>query len=332
VRVLVTGASGFLGRHVVDAALDAGHDVVALVRPTAEVRDLDPSRVAVVRGDLRQRGPWVDEVRDVEAVVHLAAAPSGDLAEQWAGTVVATENLLAELDLARLERMVHVSTFSVYDFAGIPAGSTIDEESPLEPSPEERDAYTITKVAQEQLVRAAADDAGCPLVVIRPGAVYGPGKDWDHGAALTIGRLAIVIAPRSTMRLTHVRNCADAIVRSLESADAAGATIDVVDDDLPTHWQYFRTCRDAGTVDTTPIPAPWSVVDGIGRLLATISRVFLGGRAKLPELLAWRRQQARWKPFRYSNARAKDLLGWSPTISVRAGVADMARAPEATTR
>ena len=98
-KVLVTGASGFLGRAVVPAVAAVGHEVIALVRPTAAIDSLAwPNSIAILRGDLRQLGDWSTQLGDVEAVVHLAAASSGDLPTQFSGTVAATEEFKQFLD------------------------------------------------------------------------------------------------------------------------------------------------------------------------------------------------------------------------------------------
>ncbi len=319
-RVLVTGASGFLGEAVVRSARRAGHDVVAMVRPAATLRGelWDDPQVTVVRGDLRQGGSWAQSVADVDAVAHLAAAASGDLGEQFQGTVVGTERLLAAL--ARpLPRCVHVSSFSVYDFDVLPSGATLDERSPLEAEPRRRDAYTTTKLFQERLVRDAYADEPEQLVVIRPGAIFGPGKDWDHGAGLTLGPVALVFAPRAQFRLTYVDNCADAVVTALTSQAAAGQTVNVVDDNLPTHSQYRAMCKQAGAVLPFALPVPWWAVSAVGRLVGLIDRYVLGGNAKVPEYMASVRQAARWKPLRYSNGAAKRVLDWAPNVSIAEG-------------
>lgn len=321
-RVLVTGAGGFLGRHVVVAAQRAGHDVVAMVRPASSSA---PDGVEIVRGDLRQRGPWTDHLSGIAGVIHLAAATSGDLSEQFAGTVVATENLLASLDLRALERFVHVSSIAVYDFDGLERGATLDESCPVDPDPLGRDPYTTTKLLQEQLVRDACDDAGTPIVVVRPGAVYGPGKDWGYGVAARLGRVGIVIAPRARMPLTYVTNCADALVAALTAPDAPGTTLNVVDDDLPTYQEFARLGRAAGAHLGPTVGAPWTIVGGAGRALAAADRRLADGNMKLPEVLAARRQRARWLPLSYANDRAKAVLGWAPCVPIRDGVARVTR-------
>jgi 2-alkyl-3-oxoalkanoate reductase len=323
VNVLVTGANGFLGQVVVRRALDAGHDVVALVRPTTDLSAVAwPSgRVDVVRADLRNGLPRAS-LGDVDAVVHAAAATSGDLAAQLAGSVAATERLLDALDLDRLRRFVHVSSFSVYDFADSSSGTLISADTPLEPHPDRRDPYTIAKMAQERLVRERCNRAGTPLVVVRPGVIFGPGKLWDWGRALRCGALDVVFSPRARFRLTYVDNCADAIVLAIDAPDAAGRTLDIVDDELPTHAGYRRLARRSrAPMSRWWVPVPWRMIDLTG---AAIDRAMAGRRAKLPELLARRRQQARWKPFEYSNDAAKQALGWTPQVPIATAVSLLA--------
>lgn len=320
-KVLVTGASGFLGRAVVRAAVAAGHDVIAMVRPTADVDMLGWSdTVEIVRGDLRQNGDWQGRIGHVDAVIHLAAASSGDLAHQFAGTVVATENLLASLPLRTLRRFVHVSSFSVYDYAALPAGATIDESAPLEARPDRRDAYTTTKMFQERLVVEACVEAETFCIILRPGAIYGPGKAWDFGRALKIGRFDIIVSPRTRFRLTFVDNCADAIVRAVAAPAPAGVILNIVDDDLPTHGGFHALCKAAGNAPGPAIWVPWLVLAAIGRAVDLLNRLAFKGRAKLPEILALHRQQARWKPFAYNNNAAKNVLGWTPRTSFKDGI------------
>src|SRR5436305_8304475 len=102
-KLLVTGAGGFLGRYVVAEALRRGHAVRAMVRGSSEgLAELDHPALELVKADLRSRRGLTDAVKGVDAVLHLAAAKSGDLYAQYAGTVVATENLLAAMTEANV--------------------------------------------------------------------------------------------------------------------------------------------------------------------------------------------------------------------------------------
>ena len=315
-RVLVTGASGFLGREVVRAAAAAGHEVKALVRPTAEISDLGwPASVMVVRGDLRQIGQWASELGDIEAVAHLAAAPSGDLPTQFSGTVVATENLLSHLPMQSLRRFVHVSSFSVYDYAAVGFGGALTEATPVDPNPEKRDAYTITKIVQEQLVTSACETAGAHLVIIRPGAIVGPGKDWGFGRVMKLGHFDLIFSPGAKIPLTYVSNCADSIVKALDARVPSGNVYNIVDDELPTYGRFHRLGRRFGGETVGPaLYLPWIGVFLLGSAVSVINRMAFGGRAKLPELLDRRRQRVRWRPMNYSNSSEKKDLGWSPAV------------------
>lgn len=317
-KVLVTGASGFLGRAVVQAAVAGGHEVIALVRPAANVEKLNwPASVRVLRGDLRQPGEWSNHLKDVEAVAHLAAAPSGDLHTQFSGTVVSTERLLERLPMNSLVRFVHVSSFSVYDYEAVGFHGTLSEATPIEPNPETRDPYTITKILQERLVIEACEATQTPVVVIRPGAIVGPEKNWGFGRVIKLGRFDVIFSPGAKFPLTYVDNCAEAIVRALNAPVTSGSVYNIVDDDLPTYGRFHRLGRRFHSTDVGPaIYVPSFAVWLIGWTVALINRLAFDGRAKIPEFLDRRRQRVRWRAMSYSNRSAKQELGWSPATSL----------------
>lgn len=326
--MLVTGANGFLGREIVARAVQGGHEIVAVVRPGARIEpQLASAAVAVLEADLRTRGALgaaldgavLDGVgsngvasKRVDVVVHAAAAAGGSRAVQLSNTVVATERLLDALDRAPPKRLVLVSSFSVYDYHALGVGGALDEDARLERRPHERDPYTEAKLVQETMVRRWCESRCVPCTIVRPGAIVGPGRDWDHGAALSIGRLAFVVAPHARFRLVAVADCADAIVRAAELASDGIETVNIVDDDPPTHADFFRRCRRAGATAQILVPVPWLLLDAVGRTLDIVSRRLFGGRLRRPELLDHRRQEARWKPLRYPISRAQHVLGWSP--------------------
>src|SRR5262249_23258388 len=130
VRVLISGASGFVGQHVVAEFLRRGHTVRALVRPATRLEDLNcPPDVEVYRGDLRAGQDLRGAFAGVDVLVHLAAAVTGGEDAQFATTVVGTERLLDAMARSRTRRLVLASSFSVYDWSAI--RGTLNEESPL---------------------------------------------------------------------------------------------------------------------------------------------------------------------------------------------------------
>lgn len=323
-RMAVTGATGFLGSYVVAEALRGGHEVVAFARPEADVTRLswhDHKTVDVVRQDLRRPNGLEDVVAGVDVVVHLAAVKSGDFSEQFAGTVVATENLLAAMEAADLRRLVLVSSFSVYDYHRLAAGDLLDETSPVEARPLDRDDYAQTKLLQEELVWHFADEGRGRITVVRPGLVYGRDNLWHACLGAEMGEAFLRIGGSGRMPLTYVENCAGAIVAAAERDEAVGQVVNVVDDDQPTRRRFIRALLAHDPAPPKVVPVSWRGLRALAGLAWWVDQRLLGGRALLPGLLVPVRLDARFGPLRYSNDRAKGLLGWTTTYGWEEAVA-----------
>ena len=128
-KVLITGANGFLGRHVVGALLARGIEVRAMIRPAVRLDALGwPSSVEVFRADLRNSCELGRAFEGVDVLLHLAAVVSGGEDAQFAGTVAGTERLLDAMGLSACRRLVLCSSFSVYDYSS--TRRILDEGSP----------------------------------------------------------------------------------------------------------------------------------------------------------------------------------------------------------
>ncbi len=313
-RVLVTGANGFLGRHVVDALLARGCTVRALVRPAAPLEGLAwPAAVEVVRADLRATPGLEAAFESVDALLHLAAMVGGGDDAQFASTVVGTERLLDAMARTACKRVALVSSFAVYDWSTI--RGTLDERSPLEPVPDlyERDGYTIAKAWQERVTRRAADKHGWELVVLRPGFIWG--RDHAYVAALgqKVGKLHIVIGPLTRVPLTHVENCADLCALAAVDPRATGRTLNVVDGEGERVWSFLGAYLRGTGERGIRVPVPYQLVWQAVRLAS--ATVFRRSR-KLPHFLVPCRFEQRFKPLRYTNQSARDVLGWRPPLSL----------------
>lgn len=316
--LLITGASGFLGRYVVAAALRSGYQVRALTRSTSSVAALAWSThpaVEVRAIDLTQPAGLEEAVRGVDAVIHLAAAKGGDSATQYRCTVTATENLLAAMTAEKVRRLVAISTFSVYDYLGMPPGATLTEDSPIESRPQYRDGYAQTKLIQEQRFREFAQQGG-QVTILRPGIVYGHDNLWHASLGLRKGdRLWVRIGDEATLPLVYVENCATAIVQAVDCEAAIGQTLNLVDDNLPTQQVYASKLLARMSPQPRVVSVGWSTIQLLSSAAWAVNRL-LAGKVKLPGLFVPARVHARFKPLRYTNQRAKQILGWQPPYSL----------------
>jgi len=302
---LVTGGTGFLGRSVVAGLLADGWRVRCLVRVGSSVR---PVR------DRRRAG---GRVAGCTHIFHLAAEMRGATAVLFLTNVVGSRNLLDAAVQAGVERFVLVSSLAVYDSGRLRRGDCLDETCPIEPQPHLRDAYTYSKVVQEQVAWEAHRVRGLPLAVIRPGVIYGPGRDCLSGrVGLVVGKYVLAMGGRQTMPYTHVANCARAVVLAGTAPNAVGRAVNVIDDETPTGRGLLKAYRRAvGGVRSVTVPG--ALVPVLSGLYEWYNR---RSRGQLPAVLTRYRSRAMWTPLRYSNAEAKAVLGWRPEKTVADGL------------
>jgi nucleoside-diphosphate-sugar epimerase len=151
-KLLITGASGFVGRYVVAEALRRGHSVRALIRPATSIADLkwvNHKNVELFRADLRSKQGLVEAASTVDAVLHLAVSQVSDLYGGLAGTVVGTENLLEAMRKAKVDRIVLVSSFSVYNYIKLRTWSELNESCAVEAEPEKRDTIVSPSLCRK---------------------------------------------------------------------------------------------------------------------------------------------------------------------------------------
>jgi nucleoside-diphosphate-sugar epimerase len=233
---LVTGATGFIGGRLVAALVADGWNVRACGR-RERPDDLPPSAdyAAVdLAGDDDLGGLY----EGVTHLFHLAGASSSksDEAEMHRSNVVATEKLLAAAPPGQLERVVHMSSTSVYgEEEQLP--SPVPED--VEPRPSR--GYGKAKWQTEQVVQDAGR-AGLPVVVLRPVSVYGPGNEkllasavLDVAIEAFAGATTVPVpAEPIEQRLVHIDDLLRATVHVAQSEDAVGRAFNVVNERYPT--------------------------------------------------------------------------------------------------
>lgn len=312
-KIMVTGANGFLGRHVVSALLARGIEVRAMVRPAAPLDRLGwPYQVDVFRADLRTSRELKGAFDGVDGLIHLAAVVSGSDDAQFAGTVVGTERLLDAMAASACRRMVLCSSFSVYDYSS--TRQILEENAPLHQLPEvyARDGYTISKWWQERVTRRYAEKHSFELTVLRPGFIWG--RDHGYLAALgqQFGRHHLVIGPLTRIPMTHVENCADVFAIAATDPRASGQTLNVVDGPGERIWSYLADYMRGSGQRGLRLPVPyWLALAAVRLASITVFR----RATKVPSILIPRRFESRLKPLHFENRRLRETLGWTPPLN-----------------
>jgi nucleoside-diphosphate-sugar epimerase len=295
-RVLITGASGFIGGALSRQLLDGGHDVLALVRRPGTA----PAGTAAVVADLGDGAALARTLEQAqpECVFHLAAeiASQRSEAKLRAVNVDGTRRLLqACTALARNGESGPRFVFCSTVVTGDADGAQLSEETPLPV----QTPYGRSKQEGERM----ALDSGLPAVVVRPSHVYGPGGWYAHELIPRLrqpGRLAVIGRGENLWDVVHVDDVASALCLAAERAQP-GSVYHVADDEPITFYEFMSL-----TAAALGVGSP-------RRIPVAVARVVAGSNAV----------DAVVRSARSSNAKIKRELDWQPRFpNARAGIAD----------
>jgi nucleoside-diphosphate-sugar epimerase len=313
---LVTGAGGFLGSALVERLRARGDERLRLfVRRDPE--RAAPAGAELVVGSLTNPADCARAVGGVDTVYHLAAGTRGPPAERFLHSVVASKHLLdAIVADRRAAKVVLVSSFSVYGVASLGRGALVDEGTPLEPHPERRDVYAQAKLRQERLFWEYHERHGVPLVVLRPGVVYGPGGAAISGrVGLDVFGLFLHLGGDNELPLNYVDNCAEAIAVAGSHPGAVGQAYNTVDDDLPTCAEYLRAYRrEVEPLRSVRVPYPAALA-----MSAMLERYHRWSNGQLPAVFTPYKTASLWGGNRFSNEKLKGI-GYRELVSTREGM------------
>jgi len=324
-KILVTGAGGFLGKVIVERLLAHGQtDLRAMVRDTAKadgIRQIaakyPDATVEIVAVNLRHPPEIPAAIAGCGIVIHAAAALKGSAAEMFMDSVVASRNLLDAVMKAPATRIVLVSSFGVFGVAVLDRFAIVDERTPMEERPENRDIYSHSKLRQEQLFWEYRAKQPYELVVLRPGVIYGPGGGhFSTRVGLNMFGTFLHLGGRNPLPLTFVENCAEAIVVAALEPTANGEVYNVIDDDLITANQYLRLYK-RQVKPMRSIKVPFSVMMLLSKV---VERYSTSSKGQLPAVFTPYKTRVMWGGNRFSNAKLKGI-GWKPLISTKDALA-----------
>jgi nucleoside-diphosphate-sugar epimerase len=314
-RVLVTGGTGFLGRHLVDALVARGHRVRVLGRNARTCQQLTAGGVEVRRADIRDAAAVASACEGMEAVFHVAAlsAAWGMSADFHSINVDGTRHVIAGCLTHQVGRLIHVSSPSV-----VFRGRDLHAATETAPYPRHHLAlYCLTKKLAEIKVHEAAR-RGLATVILRPKAIFGPGDTSLLPrllAAARQGRLPQVGSGENRVDLTYVDNVVHALLLALEALQAVGKTYTITNGEHVLLWPLIRTILRRLGIDARLRPLPYWVVYALAAGMELRATLF----GQEPLLTRYTTAiLGRTQTYEISAARRD--LGYSPIVSVAEGV------------
>jgi nucleoside-diphosphate-sugar epimerase len=317
VRYLITGATGFVGSHVAEACVARHYTVSTIARPASDSALLERLGVTVYRGDLTDPEVVRKAVQDAEVIVHCAAKV-GDWGPVEAYRKVNVDALRFLLDASKgqgLERFIHISSLGVYPLRH---HHGTDESFPL--PVRHKDGYTQTKVEAEQLALKYHRDFGVPVVVLRPGFVYGPRDRLvmpNIIRNLHSGQFRYLGNGNQALNTIYVDNLVEAVFLAADAPNAVGEVFNLGDDEPVSKRRFIEAIAAA-----LKLPPPQkSVPLWLARLLCSVMEgaAHLRGAKEAPRLT-----QARLKflgmNLDFNIDKAKRVLGYRPRVGFERGM------------
>ena len=266
---LITGASGFIGRHLARRLIKEGKRVRVLCRRGSEAKlpqDIVNS-LEISFGDLRDRASLIEATKGVSRIFHCAGHVSdwGTTDEFFDMNVRGTRWLLEgarqRTDASSFHRFVHLSSIAAF---GTPAPAFFDDQSPYGDS---KDLYSRTKVEGERKVFQFHEETGLPVTVLRPAVVYGPDGTWLEEPLKMIlkNKMFLLGGGVGTCHPCYIENLIDAMLLAADHPKAVGQGYIVGDGEAISFKDYFNavaTLAGKGPIRKS-IPLP------IARMLAT---------------------------------------------------------------
>lgn len=321
-NVLVTGATGFIGQHLVAALLRSRGAIVALARDPERLEELWPGgTVYARRGDLGDPDSLAGVCLETDRVFHLAGYAHADgeqpqdIDRHWRITVDGTKALIAEAVRAGVKTFVFASTVKAMGEGGT---ACLDESSPALPS----SAYGKAKLEAEKLVLAAGRTHGIHACVIRFPLVYGRGNKGNIPRminAIDRGRFPPLPVIQNKRSMIHVRDAVQALLLAGKRREASGKVYIATDGGVYSTREIYESIY---TALRKPVPR-WSIPIGaftlgasVGDLLSRIS----GKRFPLNTDVVEKLFGSAW----YSCDKIKTELGYRPRYTLETALPELA--------
>jgi len=312
---LVTGATGLIGSHLVEALVVRGEKVRALVRPTSRTQRLQELGAEIRIGNLADNAALMAAAEGVDRIFHCAA-----LVKDWGvyedfarANVRGVRNILAAATRAKVSKFIHLSTSDVYGFPGKP----VDESE--SPSPRGF-PYSDTKIEGEALVWNHYRRVGLPVCVLRPASVYGPRAQLMVVAilrALQRRQMILIDEGEHIAGLTYVGNLVDAMLLAADSEASVGQVYNISDGSQVTWKEYIDALADLAEVPRATRSYPHWFAYALASLYESYYRMM--GRSQRPPLTRML-VELMGTDQNFPIDKARRELGYEPRVSFAEGI------------
>ena len=314
-RVLITGATGLLGGHLIKELQQRGEDIRALVLPVENADKLEKQGVEVVRGDITDAGTLKAAVQNVELIFHLAGMMGvwRPLADYRLVNVTGSENLYKAAQKTGVRRYVHTSSHTVY---GLGYGRFLTENDALRPDP---DPYSLTKSEGDRLMRRLMLNSAVETVILRPGTFFGPGDRLHFGRMaqkMKDGKGVIIGHGDNALPFCYVTDVVQGFILAAYHENAPGNVYNITNDRPLTQIEMFNAIADAvdGVRPTRHLPYLPIYYGSIvaEKVVARVTRT----KPIVTQLGA----MMFGSDNRHSVEKARRELGYEPKVDLRTGI------------
>jgi 2-alkyl-3-oxoalkanoate reductase len=312
-KILVTGGTGFLGKRMVELLVKEGYPVRVLARKLSKTERLRELGVEIFFGDVADQESLKSAFKGIDVVVHAAAGTSGSKKDSETGTIRGTQNVIELCKNSSIKKFIYISSCSVYGVSDYKRNQVVTEDSSLERFPEQRGVYSASKQRAEELVMEAMKGAYFPVVILRPGTIFGPvGEIYTPMMGFSLKKKAFVVIGMGKFELpfVYIDNIIDAIIQSIQRPEANNQIFNVIDTEKVTKKQYIEKVVKKVYHGSPVIYFPYPILYSITWLQELLCRLL----KRAPFLTRYRLVSSQ-RNIRYDNSRIAERLQWSPRVS-----------------
>jgi nucleoside-diphosphate-sugar epimerase len=303
-KVLVTGASGFIGKYLCQSLSEQNFEIVIVTRGQANAKE----NITVINKTLNINTDWSETLKGINVFIHLAGRAhvmkeeASDPYQAYAEiNIEATKHLAEQAALNGVKRFIFLSSVKVNGESTKKSAFTESDQ----PQPE--DDYGKTKYEAEKVLSNIAQETGMEVVVIRPPLVYGKGVKANFKNLIKLSQSGLPMpfgAIHNKRSLIYIENLIDFIMVCIDHPQAANQTFLVSDDHDVSTTQLIQSIANASSKKSRLIPIPISWLTLVFKLI---------GKKSLSDRL--------FGTLQVDISKAKTLLGWKPPFSFKDGIA-----------